>query len=118
MVQQALGIECVHLLPCRVPPHRAAPVASPEQRLALLRAALDDEPALAIDERELQREGPSYMVDTLEAVRRDCGAQPLCLALGMDAFAGLEGHSDPVPPGHHAAPRHRVAGSGCHRRVG
>ena len=41
-VQQALDIECVHLLPCRVPPHRAVPVASPQQRLALLRAAVDD----------------------------------------------------------------------------
>jgi len=89
-VQQALGIERVHLLPCRVPPHRGAPVASPEQRLALLRVAVADEAALAIDERELQREGPSYMVDTLEALRRERGEQPLCLALGMDAFAGLE----------------------------
>lgn len=89
-VQQALGIERVHLLPCRVPPHRGAPVASPEQRLALLRVAVADEAALAIDERELQREGPSYMVDTLEGLRRERGEQPLCLALGMDAFAGLE----------------------------
>jgi nicotinate-nucleotide adenylyltransferase len=89
-VQQALDIACVHLLPCRVPPHRSAPLASPGQRLALLRAAVADEPALAIDERELHREGPSYMVDTLEALRRERGDQPLCLALGMDAFAGLE----------------------------
>jgi nicotinate-nucleotide adenylyltransferase len=89
-VQQALDLECVHLLPCRIPPHRGAPLASPEQRLALLRAAVADEPALAIDERELQRQGPSYMVDTLEALRRERGVQPLCLALGMDAFAALE----------------------------
>jgi nicotinate-nucleotide adenylyltransferase len=89
-VQQALGIERVHLLPCRVPPHRGAPVASPEQRLALLRVAVADEAALAIDARELQREGPSYMVDTLEGLRGERGDQPLCLALGMDAFAGLE----------------------------
>jgi len=89
-VQQALDLECVHLLPCRIPPHRSAPLASPEQRVALLRAAVADEPALAIDERELHREGPSYMVDTLEALRREHGDQPLCLALGMDAFAGLE----------------------------
>jgi nicotinate-nucleotide adenylyltransferase len=89
-VQQALGIARVHLLPCRVPPHRPAPLASPEQRLALLQFAVADEAALAVDARELQREGPSYMVDTLEALRRECGDRPLCLALGMDAFAGLE----------------------------
>ena len=51
---------------------------------------MSSEPKLVVDRRELEREGPSYMVDTLEALRRDCGAQPLCLALGMDAFAGLE----------------------------
>lgn len=89
-VQQALDIAPVHLLPCRIPPHRAAPWASPEQRLALLRAAVADEPALAIDERELGREGPSYMVDTLETLRREHGEQPLCLALGMDAFGELD----------------------------
>lgn len=89
-VQQALDTASVHLLPCRIPPHRAAPRASPEQRLALLRAAVADEPALAIDERELGREGPSYMVDTLETLRREHGEQPLCLALGMDAFGELD----------------------------
>ncbi|MCO6411531.1 MAG: nicotinate-nucleotide adenylyltransferase [Thiogranum sp.] len=89
-VQQALGIPCVHLLPCRTPPHREAPQASPEQRLALLQAVVADEPALAIDSRELQREGPSWMVDTLESLRSERGDEPLCLALGMDAFAGLE----------------------------
>ena len=89
-VQQALGIARVHLLPCRIPPHRTPPQASPEQRLELLRVAVDDEPALDIDSRELQREGPSYMVDTLESLRAERGTDPLCLALGMDAFAGLE----------------------------
>jgi nicotinate-nucleotide adenylyltransferase len=89
-VQQALGISCVHLLPCRVPPHREPPRGSPEQRLELLRLAVEDEPALEIDERELHREGPSYMVDSLESFRSEKGDEPLCLALGMDALLGLE----------------------------
>jgi nicotinate-nucleotide adenylyltransferase len=88
-VQQALGVESVHLVPCHTPPHRAAPRASPQQRLTLLRAAVADEPALTIDERELQRGGSSYMVDTLAALREERLRQPLCLALGMDAFAEL-----------------------------
>ncbi|HFD78859.1 MAG TPA: nicotinate-nucleotide adenylyltransferase [Gammaproteobacteria bacterium] len=89
-VQQALEIPCVHLLPCRTPPHRPAPKATPAQRLALLQQAVADEPALAIDDRELRREGPSYMVDTLHSLREDLGEEALCLALGSDAFAGLE----------------------------
>lgn len=89
-VQQALGIPCVHLLPCRVPAHRDSPQGSPEQRLELLRLAVADEPALDIDTRELGREGPSYMVDSLESLRAEKGEQSLCLALGMDALLGLE----------------------------
>jgi nicotinate-nucleotide adenylyltransferase len=89
-VQQALDIPRVHLLPCRIPPHREAPRMSSAQRLELLQLAIAGEPALAIDARELQREGPSYMVDTLESLRAEHGEQPLCLALGLDAFAGLD----------------------------
>jgi len=89
-VQQALGIASVHLLPCRIPPHRNPPHASAEQRLELLRLAVADEPALQIDERELRRDGPSYMVDTLESIRAERPGESLCLALGMDAFSGLD----------------------------
>lgn len=89
-VQQALEIPCVHLLPCRVPPHRDSPQGSSEQRLELLRLAVADEPALDIDTRELGREGPSYMVDTLESLRAEKGEKSLCLALGMDALLGLQ----------------------------
>jgi len=88
-IQQALEIDCVHLLPCRVPPHRVTPLATAEQRLELLRLAVVDEPALGVDERELHRDGPSYMVDTLESLRAESGDEPVCLAMGMDALRGL-----------------------------
>jgi len=91
-VQQALGIPRVHLLPCRIPPHRDPPRLAAAQRLALLELAVQNEPALQIDTRELERDGPSWMVDTLQSLREDIGAdEPLCLALGMDALAGLAG---------------------------
>jgi nicotinate-nucleotide adenylyltransferase len=89
-VQQALAIECVHLLPCRIPPHREMPGLSDQQRLSLLQLAIENESGLVIDTRELQREGPSYMVDTLLSLRAEIGDQPLCLALGMDALRGLD----------------------------
>lgn len=89
-VQQALAIDRVHLLPCCVPPHRQTPQLGGEQRLLLLQQAIADEPGLGIDERELQRGGPSYMVDTLISLRAEIGERPLCLALGMDALQGLD----------------------------
>jgi nicotinate-nucleotide adenylyltransferase len=79
----------VCLLPASVPPHRPAPAASAEQRVAMLRAALAGQHRLGLDLRELERDGPSYMVDTLASLRAEHGPRPLVLLLGADAFVGL-----------------------------
>ncbi len=56
----------------------------------MLAAAVDDEPGLAADDRELRRSGPSYTIDTLIDLRAEFGAEaPLCLCLGMDALIHL-----------------------------
>jgi len=88
-VQEALGLKEVRFVPAGQPPHRDMPYATAAQRLAMLRAAIDDQPGFVVDEREVQRAGPSYMVDTLASLRAELGAQPLCLILGYDAFLGL-----------------------------
>ena len=89
-VKESLGIIDLRFLPCRTPPHRNSPGASPEQRLLMLKLALQDADAgFSIDCRELNREGPSYMVDTLASLRKEVGDQPICLILGYDAFAAL-----------------------------
>ncbi|MEW9573104.1 nicotinate-nucleotide adenylyltransferase [Rhodanobacter sp. Si-c] len=81
----------VRLMPANVPPHRPVPLASAAERVAMLRAALAGQSRLALDARELGREGPSYTVDTLRELRGEQGARPLVLLLGADAFAGLPG---------------------------
>jgi len=43
-----------------------------------------------LDDREMNRGGASYMVDTLKSLRQDFPEHPLCLLLGMDAFLGLD----------------------------
>ena len=88
-VQQALGLSAVRLIPLRDPPHRDAPSATPGQRLAMLHAAVSDEPVLQVDDRELRRSGKSYTLDTLQSLRRELGRQPICLLLGSDAFRGF-----------------------------
>ena len=89
-LHETLGLDEVRLIPARLPPHRDRPRAGPEQRLDLLRAAVDGQPGLVVDDRELSRPGPSYMVDTLRSLRDECGDRPLALILGMDAFLGLD----------------------------
>lgn len=79
----------VHLMPASVPPHRPPPMATADQRVAILRAALKGQSRLILDTRELQRNGPSYTVDTLAELRAEQGDRPLVLLMGADAFAGL-----------------------------
>lgn len=88
---EALDAE-VRMVPAKIPPHRPQPVAGAAERAAMLQAALAGQTRLVCDLRELEREGPSYTVDTLESLRAEIGAQrPLVLLIGADAFAGLSG---------------------------
>jgi len=80
----------VRLIPANVPPHRDQPIANARERAAILRAALRGQDRLAIDERELGREGPSWTIDTLIELRDEIGPErPLVLLVGADAFLGL-----------------------------
>ena len=79
----------VRLMPASVPPHRSPPIASSEQRVAMLRAALQGQSRLTVDTRELERSGPSYTVDTLRELRAEQGQRPLVLLMGADAFSHL-----------------------------
>ncbi|MEA3274384.1 MAG: nicotinate-nucleotide adenylyltransferase, partial [Pseudomonadota bacterium] len=61
--------------------------ASGTQRLAMIRAAVEDQTEFVIDERELRRSGGSYSYDTLLSLRSELGPDlPLCLLVGADAF--------------------------------
>lgn len=86
---EQLSLQRLHLIPSAVPPHRPAPSATAGQRLAMLKLAVAEQPGFVVDERELRRSGPSYMVDTLASLRAEAGEAPLCLLLGVDAFLGL-----------------------------
>ena len=85
-VKQALNLTQIRFIPNRIPPHREVPWLSVEQRLALLKTALENYPDAIIDERELNRSGPSYMVDTLQSLRDDFPDETLVLIIGVDAF--------------------------------
>lgn len=88
-VRVALGINALRLLPCGNPPHRAPTEASVEQRRSMLEIALEDQPGLIMDDRELSRPGPSYMVDTLASLRQQYPTDPIVLVIGLDALGSL-----------------------------
>ncbi|MCB1735167.1 MAG: nicotinate-nucleotide adenylyltransferase [Gammaproteobacteria bacterium] len=91
---EALPLSQLRWIPAAQPPHRDTPHADADQRLAMVRLAIADQPGFLADDRELRRDGPSFMVDTLASIRADIGLNsPLCLIIGADAYAGLNAWS-------------------------
>ena len=71
-LKQQLQLDQLRLLPCHRPPHRDTPGCSSEQRLEMVRLAVAGSD-LVVDDREIQRPGLSYSVNTLEQYRGDLG---------------------------------------------
>ncbi len=86
---QALELAEVRLIPCYLPVHRKTPVASAKHRLAMVRAAIEGETALTVDDCEIQRKGFSYTIDTLEFLHQKFPSTPLCFIMGIDALLGF-----------------------------
>jgi nicotinate-nucleotide adenylyltransferase len=77
-------------LPSGSPGHRASPVASARDRLAMLRLATEGNPRFRIDAAELESVAPTYTVHTLTRLRAQLGKErPLVLLLGSDSFLSL-----------------------------
>ncbi len=88
-------VDRLHYVVTATPVHRPQPGASGQDRLAMLRGALEQSPALIADDRELRRTGPSYTIDTLRDFRAQWGPDtPLALLLGEDVLQGLRGWRD------------------------
>jgi nicotinate-nucleotide adenylyltransferase len=86
---RTMGYGCVHMMPCGDAYHKEGS-SSAKHRLAMLELALEDEPLLKVDPREVEREGATYTVDTLKQLRHQLGAHAhICWVLGTDAAMGL-----------------------------
>ncbi len=85
-----LGLTCVRFVPAYKPPLRGEPVTSPELRAKMVAIAIKGNKQFTLDRRELDREGPSWTIDTLESIRKEIGnKKKLILILGTDAFSRL-----------------------------
>ena len=80
-----LGLDVVRLVPARRPPHRAIePEPGADVRAELCERAIDGHPRLEVSRLELDREGPSYSVDTLRAMHDAAPEDQHFLILGAD----------------------------------
>ncbi len=82
-----LSLQQLILMPCHQPPHRAAPGVKARDRLAMVELACQDVAGFVVSDWEIQRDCPSYSVDTLDHLRASTDpATALVFIMGMDAF--------------------------------
>jgi nicotinate-nucleotide adenylyltransferase len=92
--REALALDTVLFVPAGQPPHKpAGSVTSVEHRLAMVELAIADNPAFELSRIEIERPGPSYTVDTVEALVRD--ADDLVLILSAETFSELPSWHEP-----------------------
>jgi nicotinate-nucleotide adenylyltransferase len=94
--REALGLARVLFVPAGQPPHKVpGSVSRVGDRVAMVQLAIADNPAFELSMIEVQREGPSYTVDTLEALARTNPGAQLHLILSAETFAELPTWHEP-----------------------
>jgi nicotinate-nucleotide adenylyltransferase len=92
-------------VPSARPPHKASnpaseptsdPIAPAAERLAWVRRAIAGNPRFTVDTLEIDRDGPSYLVDTLQALANRMAPTLPVFALGADAFREIDTWREPA----------------------
>ena len=92
---ERLELDRVVFLPARISPHKLdRPPAPPEARSQMLAAAIADEPNFELDDCEIQREGPSFTIDTVQLYRKRFPGARLHYFIGDDNLPELETWKD------------------------
>ncbi len=67
---EAIGLQKMYFIPAGVPSLRHAPIASPQHRAEIVRIAIQDNSRFVLDEREINRGGISYSIDSLYELKQ------------------------------------------------
>lgn len=88
--RERLKLDKVVFLPAKISPFKLSSKPAPaELRARLLEAALREEPGLEWDPCELEREKPSYTIDTIHKMQIRYPSAELFYFIGDDHLAGL-----------------------------
>jgi nicotinate-nucleotide adenylyltransferase len=85
-----LGLRRVIFVPARLSPHKSAHPTDSRHRVAMLALALSGRPDWSISLSELEREPPSYTVDTLAVLAAEHPGDELWLLMGTDTLQTLD----------------------------
>jgi nicotinate-nucleotide adenylyltransferase len=92
-VSERFGLSLTYLIPASQPPHKPHRVIAPaKDRVEMIRLAVGSMAEFEISDIELNREGPSYTIDTLKHFKRLPGAtdRTYYLIMGLDAFLEID----------------------------
>ncbi|MCH2154201.1 MAG: nicotinate (nicotinamide) nucleotide adenylyltransferase [Phycisphaerales bacterium] len=83
---EIIGAQRIIYVPAAISPHKLdTPPTDAAHRLAMLELVLHDASSVCIDQIELDREGPSYSIDTVRTLRKQFDSDvPLRLLIGDD----------------------------------
>jgi nicotinate-nucleotide adenylyltransferase len=86
-IRERLRLDRILFVPSGVPPHKGGRMPDGRQRLAMVRLAVRDNPFFLALDLEVKREGRSYTIETLQALRRrHPRPTDFFFLIGMDAF--------------------------------
>ena len=86
-VMQQLNLAQVQFIPCYQPVHKSSANVSAQQRCEMIELAIKHQPNFVLNKIEVEKKGPSYMVETLEILKQQYPNDSLVLMMGTDAFA-------------------------------
>ncbi len=85
-----LELDALHVIPTGQAWHKARTLSAPEHRLAMTRLAFADMPRVVVDDREIKRAGPTFTIDTLQALQAENLGAQIYLLMGGDQFAAFK----------------------------
>jgi nicotinate-nucleotide adenylyltransferase len=85
----ALRLDELRWIPAGQPWQKARTITPAAHREAMVRAAIAAEPRFVLDRIEIERAGPSYTLDTVQALHAARPQAQLFLVIGADQYAGL-----------------------------
>lgn len=85
-----LALDALHVIPTGQAWHKARTLSPAEHRLAMTRLAFQNMPRVLVDDREIKRAGPTFTIDTLQALQVENAGAQLYLIMGADQFAAFK----------------------------
>ena len=91
-ILQQFKLDNIHFIPCAIQPHKTnGPLASGLNRLEMLKLALHAHQRFDISDVEIQRQGHSYTIDTLNYFSKTLSpGTALHFIIGIDAFLEID----------------------------